>query len=108
MARRVFIIEDEAVAREVEAMLERKRINIERRRVNSYRRQFYHNNPHVSCGGSRLYETQSCGGSCGNTLGSCGGSRLYETPSCSVGPSCGSFEYRRRNIMSSCSVGPSC
>ena len=86
MARRVFIIEDEAVAREIEAMLERKRINIERRRVNSYRRQDDYYNPHVSCGGSRL----------------------YETPSCSVGPSCGSFEYRRRNIMSSCSVGPSC
>ena len=96
MARRIFIIEDEAVAREIEAMLERKRMNIERRRVNSYRRQVDYNNTHVSCGGS-----------CGNTLGSCGGSRLYETPSCSVGPSCGSLG-TRRGFMSSCSdnIGP--
>lgn len=70
MAKRVFIIEDKEVAKEVEAMLERKRINTERRRVNSY-------NPHVSCSGS-----------CSNTLRSCGGSRLYKTPSCSGSHSC--------------------
>lgn len=100
MSRRIFIIEDEAVAREIEAMLERKRINIERRRTNPYRRP----NP---IGYSNPYENY--GGSCGNTLGSCSGSRLYENvSSCSVGSSCGSFNPRRRNILNSCGVGPSC